>query len=81
MTKVKYHTVKSKSSDKSEHEIFIDDLFDRRNCKQLEMTTPRAHEAAFDFTTINDYKSIYKYTRSSQLTRADGTEMTGSIYI
>ncbi len=72
MTKVKYHAVT-----KDEHEIFLDELFDRR--KKIEMTGPK--ESAFDFGTINDFKSIYKYNKPSQLTRADGTEIYGLCFL
>jgi hypothetical protein len=49
---VKYHHATNTSD---EHEILIDDLFNRN---KHGLST---NEKAFDFTSINKYESIYKY--------------------
>ena len=38
------------------------------------------NEKAFDYTSINDYKSIYKYTSPNHLFRSNGFAVDSGLY-
>lgn len=56
---VKYHATKTID----EHEQLINDLFNR------DKYDPSRNERAFDFTSINQYESIYHYRTDNSLKR------------
>lgn len=56
--KAKYHKV-----NKDEHEILMDEFYGRNQS----MIDP--NEKAFDFTNLNDYNSIFKYSTNRNFQR------------
>jgi hypothetical protein len=58
--KAKYHKV-----NKDEHEILMDEFYGRNQ------SAIDPNEKAFDFTPLNDYKSIFKYSSNRNLYRQD----------
>ena len=52
---------------KTDHEIFMDELYNDPEKKKSES------EKAFDFTSINDYNSIFKYRSGNALLRQNGS--------
>ena len=50
---------------KTDHEIFMDELYNDPAKKK--------DEKAFDFTSINDYNSIFKYRSGNALQRQNGS--------
>jgi hypothetical protein len=67
MVNVKYKTVS-----KDEHEIFIDDLYD----KSKSSGKSNSNQSAFDFSSINEYNSIFKY-KSSSMHKQNGSLING----
>ena len=65
---VKYHTTANTSE---EHEVLIDDLFNRDKHRVS------AEEKAFDFTSINQYESIFKYGTKNSLRRHNEYSVNG----
>ena len=52
---------------KTDHEIFMDELYNDPAKKKSE------GEKTFDFTSINDYNSIFKYRSGNALLRQNGS--------
>ncbi len=66
MVNVKYTPV-----NKDDHEIFIDELYDPNKS----IMNPK-NDRAFDFSSINNYNSIFKY-KTGSLQRQNGSLING----
>lgn len=62
---------------KNEHEILMDELYDKSKSPMAN----NSNEKAFDFSSINDYNSIFKYRSSNQLLRQNAMVDYGTLFL